>query len=89
MLKFRKSTKSTESTKSTKSKKVMTQTKKAEIYKYDVIFDLEYLSKLFNSNDFMLNVPNYLNKFFFKYGSDVFYDNSKTFVLLSREEAKN
>ena len=36
----------------------------------------------------MLKVPNYLNKFFFKYGSDVFYDNSKTFVLLSREEAK-
>lgn len=58
------------------------------IKKHDVIFDLDHLSSLFKSNNFYTEVPKYLNKFFFKYQQDVFYDDSTKFVLLTREEAK-
>ena len=55
---------------------------KPKVNNYDVIFDLYHLSNLMNSVNYITEVPNYLNKFFFKYGSDVFYDNSQTFKLL-------
>ena len=34
-------------------------------------------------------VPEYINKFFFKYGDDIFYDNGETFELLTKTNAKN
>ena len=75
-------------TKKTKTITKLTNEVKPKVNKYDIIFDLDHLSKLMHSDNFIINVPNYLNKFFFKYGSDVFYDNSQTFKLLSRDEAK-
>jgi hypothetical protein len=35
-----------------------------------------------------MTVPEYLNKFFFKYGTDVFYDTGETFQLYNRTDAK-
>ena len=34
-------------------------------------------------------VQEYMNKFFFKYGDDIFYDNREIFELLSKTNAKN
>ena len=34
-------------------------------------------------------VPEYINKFFFKYGYDIFYDNVETVELLTKTNAKN
>lgn len=61
---------------------------KQKVNKYDVIFDLNHLSCLLSSDDFYTTVPQYLNKFFFKYGTDVFFDNGETFQLYNRTEAK-
>ena len=34
-------------------------------------------------------VPEYINKFFFKYGDGIFYDNGETFEFLTKTNAKN
>ena len=34
-------------------------------------------------------VPEYINKFFFKYSDDILYDNGETFELLTKTNAKN
>ena len=34
-------------------------------------------------------VQEYMNKFFLKYGDDIFYDNREIFELLSKTNAKN
>jgi hypothetical protein len=75
----------TNSKKQTSSK----QSPKEEIKRYDVLFDLDHLKYLLNGNNFMVNVPIYMNKFFFRYGSDIFFDNGETFELLTRQEAMN
>jgi hypothetical protein len=56
--------------------------------KHDVIFDIVHLKKLLHSNNFMIDIPNYINKFFFKYGSKVFFDNGENFECLTIEDAK-
>lgn len=57
---------------------------------YDVIFSLSHLKTIINDeNDKdMKNISTYINKFFFKYNSDIFFDNGETYELLSLEEAK-
>jgi hypothetical protein len=62
---------------------------KPKLMKHDVIFDLDYLKSKLYSNTFYKDVPDYLNKFFFRYGNNIFYDNGETFELLSRDEARN
>ena len=57
--------------------------------KYDVLFSLNHLKLLLDSPNFYIDVPAYMNKFFFKYGNDIFFDNGQTFELLSRSDAKN
>ncbi len=77
-----------------KSNKFVKQTKQEvkvetpKLQKHDVIFDVVHLGNLLSQPDFITAVPNYINKFFFKYGNDVFYDNGKQFELLSRQDAK-
>ena len=51
--------------------------------KYDVLFDLNHLKQLLNSDNFLNDVPNYLNKFFFKYGNDIFFDNDNKLGIAS------
>jgi hypothetical protein len=63
--------------------------KSTQIQRYDVLFDLDHLKTLLYSKSCMIDVPNYLNKFFFRYGNDIFFDNGETFELLTREEARN
>lgn len=60
-----------------------------DIKKHDVLFDLDYLKTLLYSNNFINTVPIYMNKFFFKYGSDIFFDNGDTFELLNKNQAIN
>lgn len=69
--------------------KTNTKTDKPKLERHDVLFDLDHLKNLLYSKNFIVDVPNYLNKFFFRYGNDIFYDNGETYELLSREEAKN
>ena len=64
------------------------ETKETIIKKHDVIFDVGYLGKLLNNSNSLKLVPEYINKFFYKYKNDVFYDNGKEFELLSKYDAK-
>ena len=61
----------------------------SKINRYDVLFDLDHLETLLKSDNYIVNVPNYINKFFFKYGNDIFFDNGETFELLTKNDAKN
>ena len=56
--------------------------------KHDVIFDIVHLKMLLYGDNFMQTVPNYINNFFFKYGSKIFFDNGKCYECLTIEEAK-
>ncbi len=42
------------------------------LQKYDVIFDLHHLKNLLYEKHFIKTVPEYLNKFFFRYGNSIF-----------------
>ncbi len=55
-----------------------------QIQKHDVIFDIMHLKKLMNGDNFITEVSNYLNKFFLRYGSSIFFDNGETFECLTR-----
>lgn len=57
------------------------------IQKHDVIFDIMHLKKLMNGDNFITEVSNYLNKFFLRYGSSIFFDNGETFECLTRLDA--
>ena len=57
-----------------------------KINKYDVLLHLE---QLLNGDNYLTDVSNYINRFFFKYVNDIFYDNGETFELLSKLDAKN
>ncbi len=59
-----------------------------QLQKHDVVFDVSHLGQLMNKDDCFNAVPNYINKFFFKFGNDVFYDTGREFELLSRADAK-
>ena len=76
-----------------KSKKFVKTVKTVEppkdIHRHDILFDLNHLKSLLDSPSFYRDVPLYINRFFFKYNNDIFYDNGETFVLLSRIDAKN
>jgi hypothetical protein len=63
-------------------------TKEPTIQKHDVIFDILHLKKLLYGQNFMKDVPNYINKFFYKYGSKIFFDNGEKFECLTLEDAK-
>lgn len=88
MFKFRNS-KIQKASRNSKANKKETKIEQPKINRYDVLFDLSHLEKLLKGNDCFTSVPNYINKFFFKYGNDIFYDNGETFELLSRADAKN
>ena len=92
-MKFTNFTKSQKSVKPSKQQVVKGKDEKAvivpKLQKHDVLFDLDHLEKLLNGNDFYKAVPNYINKFFFRYGTDIFYDNGKTFELLTKQDAKS
>lgn len=62
---------------------------KPKIQKHDVIFDVDYLGTLTYDINKYNNIPTYLNKFFFRYKTDIFFDTGLTFELLSINEAKN
>lgn len=78
-----KQTKKTEESKNTEIK-----TQIPQIKQHDVIFSVVYLKKLLNGENFMRDVPTYINKFFIRYGNEIFYDNGITYDLLSLQEAK-
>ena len=59
-----------------------------KLQKHDVLFDCIHLKKLLYGDNFMQNVQKYINTFFFKYGSKVFYDNGQTFDCLTLDDAK-
>ncbi len=61
---------------------------KPKVERHDVLFDILHLKSLLNTNNYVNNVCNYMNKFFLKYGTDIFMDDGITFNLLSLEEAK-
>jgi hypothetical protein len=85
MNKFRRALK-TKINKGNEEKHVIVQEVKPVVQKHDVLFDLHHLETLLNKN--INDVPIYINKFFFKYKNDVFFDNGETFQLLSRVDAK-
>ncbi len=64
------------------------ETSPTKINKYDVFFDIEHLKYLLYRDDFITSVPAYINKFFFKYGNDIFFDNGETFELLTKDQAR-
>lgn len=90
MFKIRNS-KNSKTSKTSKSSNTIKPIKeiKPKINRYDVLFDLGHLECLLKGNDCFSSVPTYINKFFFKYGNDIFYDNGETFELLSKTDAKN
>jgi hypothetical protein len=53
------------------SKKPSTLSTVVKVNRYDVLFDLDHLKSLLYGQNFMNDVPLYLNKFFFRYGSDM------------------
>ena len=71
-----------------KADKIKTQTPVA-LQKHDVIFDIGHLQSLLQSNNFLSSVPQYINKFFFRYGNDIFFDNGEQMQLLTRTHAEN
>jgi hypothetical protein len=56
--------------------------------KHHYFFSLIHLKQLFKKDNFVQEVSNYMNKFFFKYKGNIFYDNGITFELLSIYEAQ-
>lgn len=55
---------------------------------HDVIFDIGHIKNLLYRDDFLNTVPKYINKFFFRFGNFIFFDNGETFELLNNEQAK-
>jgi hypothetical protein len=86
---YSKVNKTNKKTTTKESKKETLEKPKQIINKYDVIFDFNHLSSLMSSENFQISVPEYLNKFFFKYGTDVFNDNGETFKLYNKKDVKN
>ena len=87
-MKFNNSSKFSKFSKINKSNPI-TNSEKPKINKYDVLFDLNHLENLMKQPVYYQVVPEYINKFFFKYGDDIFYDNGETFELLTKINAKN
>jgi len=87
-MKFNNSSKVSKFSKINKSKPII-NSEKPKINKYDVLFDLNHLENLMKQPVYYQVVPEYINKFFFKYGDDIFYDNGETFELLTKANAKN
>ena len=87
-MKFNNSSKFSKFSKINKSNPI-TNSEKPKINKYDVLFDLNHLENLMKQPVYYQVVPEYINKFFFKYGDDIFYDNGETFELLTKTNAKN
>ena len=77
-MKFNYSSKFSKFSKINKSNPI-TNSEKPKINKYDVLFDLNHLENLMKQPVYYQVVPEYINKFFFKYGDDIFYDNGETF----------
>ncbi len=87
-MKFNNSSKVSKFSKINKSNPI-TNSEKPKINKYDVLFDLNHSENLMKQPVYYQMVPEYINKFFFKYGDDIFYDNGETFELLNKTNAKN
>jgi len=86
-MKFNNSSKVSKFSKINKSNPI-TNSETPKIYKYDVLFDVNHLENLMKQPVYYQVVPEYINKFFFKYGDDIFYDNGETFELLTKTNAK-
>jgi len=59
-----------------------------KLQKHDVIFDVAYLGKLTFDISKYDTIPTYLNKFFFRYKTEIFFDSGSSFELLSIKQAK-
>jgi hypothetical protein len=59
-----------------------------KLQKHDVIFDIDYLGKLTFDKTKYESIHTYISKFFFKYQSEIFFDNGTKFELLSIKQAK-
>lgn len=60
-----------------------------QLKKHDVIFDIGHLQLLMQTDNIINTVPNYINKFFFRYGDNIFYDSGEQFQLLTRLSAEH
>ncbi len=68
-MKFNNSSKVPKFSKINKSNPI-TNSETPKIYKYDVLFDVNHLENLMKQPVYYQVVPEYINKFFFKYGDD-------------------